>query len=85
LPHDASHPDGNHDQRYLSTLRSSIQMADFVELCSAPDDRRRDEFDSLLSGILDQIGQLSEAIAHLYFSHAVFLREPSGIRVDPQA
>ena len=35
LPRDLSHPDRNHDQRLLLKLRTSIQLADFVELCSA--------------------------------------------------
>ncbi len=47
-----------------------------------PADRRRDGFDSLLSGIQDQTGLLSEAIAQLYFSHAVVSREISGIREE---
>jgi len=47
-----------------------------------PADRRRDAFDSLLSGIQDQTGLLSEAIAQLYFSHAVVSREISGIQEE---
>ena len=73
LPRDTSHPDRNYDQRLLLKMRTSIQLADFVELCSVPADRRRDEFESLLSGILDQTGLLSEAIAQLYFSHAIVI------------
>ena len=34
LPRDISHPDRNYDQRLLLKLRTSIQLADFVELCS---------------------------------------------------
>ena len=40
--------------------------------------REREEFHALLSGILEQIGQLSEAIAQLYFSHAIVSQEISG-------
>jgi hypothetical protein len=50
-----------------------------VELCSVASGRERAEFHVLLSGILEQIGQLSEAIAQLYFSHAVVSQEISGI------
>jgi len=39
-------------------------------------------FHALLSGILEQIGQLSEAIAQLYFSHAIVSQEISGIREE---
>jgi uncharacterized circularly permuted ATP-grasp superfamily protein/uncharacterized alpha-E superfamily protein len=84
LPHDTSHPDRNIDQRLLLKLRTAIQLADFVELCSMPVDRRREKFDSLLSDILEQTGQLSEAIAQLYFSHAVVTQEVSGFPEDSQ-
>jgi uncharacterized alpha-E superfamily protein len=82
LPRDLSHPDRNFDQRLLLKLRTSIQLADFVELCSVAPGREREEFYALLSGMLDQIGQLSEAIAQLYFSHAVVSQEISGIREE---
>jgi uncharacterized circularly permuted ATP-grasp superfamily protein/uncharacterized alpha-E superfamily protein len=82
LPRDTAHPDRNYDQRWLLKLRASIQLANFAELCPVPGDSRRDAFDSLLSGIQDQIGLLSEAIAQLYFSHAVVSREISGIREE---
>jgi uncharacterized circularly permuted ATP-grasp superfamily protein/uncharacterized alpha-E superfamily protein len=80
LPRDISHPDRNIDQRLLLKLRTSIQLADFVELCSVPPDREREEFHALLTGIMEQIAQLSEAIAQLYFSHAVISQEISGMR-----
>jgi len=80
LPRDISHPDRNIDQRLLLKLRTSIQLADFVELCSVPPDREREELHALLTGIMEQIAQLSEAIAQLYFSHAVISQEISGMR-----
>jgi len=84
LPRDLSHPDRNYDQRLLLKLRTSIQLADFVDLCAAPADRERAELHALLSDILDQISQLSESIAQLYFSHAVVSREISGPREEPE-
>ena len=74
--------DRNHDQRLLLQLRASIQLANFPELCSLPPDQRRDSFEALLSGIQDQIGFLSNAIAQLYFSHEMVSREISGIREE---
>ncbi len=65
-------------------LRTAVQLADFVELCSMPVERRREKFDSLLSDILEQTGQLAEAIAQLYFSHAVVTQEVSGFPEDSQ-
>jgi uncharacterized alpha-E superfamily protein len=82
LPRDISHPDRSHDQRLLLKLRTSIQLADFVELCSVPAGREREEFHMFLSGILEQIAQLSEAIAQLYFSHAMVSQEFSGLHEE---
>jgi uncharacterized alpha-E superfamily protein len=82
LPRDLSHPDRNQDQRLILKMRTSIQLADFVELCSVASGREREEFHSLLSGILVQIAQLSDAIAQLYFSHAVVAQEVGGIREE---
>jgi uncharacterized circularly permuted ATP-grasp superfamily protein/uncharacterized alpha-E superfamily protein len=82
LPRDAAHPNRNYDQRLLLKLRTSIQLADLVEMCSVPPDRRRDSVGTLLSGILDQTGLLSEVIAQLYFSHAVVSREIGSIREE---
>ena len=82
LPRDLSHPDRNIDQRLLLKLRTSIQLADFVELCSVAPGREREEFHDLLSGVLDQIALLSEAIAQLYFSHAVGPQEIGGVREE---
>jgi uncharacterized alpha-E superfamily protein len=82
LPRDLSHPDRNFDQRLLLKLRTSIQLADFVELCSVAPGREREEFHALLSGVMEQIGQISEAIAQLYFSHAVVSQEISGVREE---
>ncbi|MBZ5644545.1 MAG: circularly permuted type 2 ATP-grasp protein [Acidobacteriia bacterium] len=78
LPRDISHPDRNYDQRVLIKMRTSIQLADFVELCSLPGDGGREKFDALLSAMLLQIDELSEDIAQLYFSHAVVSREIAG-------
>ena len=82
LPRDTSHPDRNYDQRLILKLRTSIQLADFVQLCSVPASRRRDGLEALLSGILEDSGLLSEAIAQNYFSHAVVSREISAMREE---
>jgi uncharacterized circularly permuted ATP-grasp superfamily protein/uncharacterized alpha-E superfamily protein len=84
LPRDTSHPDRNYDQRLLLKLRTSVQLADFVELCSPSVGERAKQFDTLLSGVLDQTNQLSEAIAQLYFSHALVSREMAGMREEPE-
>jgi len=82
LPRDVSHPDRNIDQRLLLKLRTSIQLADFQELCAAAPGREREDFYTLLSEVMDQNGQLSEALAQLYFSHAAVSQEISGMREE---
>jgi uncharacterized circularly permuted ATP-grasp superfamily protein/uncharacterized alpha-E superfamily protein len=82
LPRDISHPDRNIDQRLVLKLRTSLQLADFVELCVVAPGQERVEFHALLSGVLEQIAQLSEAIAQLYFSHAIVSQEISGLREE---
>ena len=79
LPRDLSHPDRNFDQRLILKMRTTIQLADFIELSTVPPGREREDFHALLTGILEQIAQLSEAIAQLYFSHAVVSQEIGGI------
>jgi uncharacterized circularly permuted ATP-grasp superfamily protein/uncharacterized alpha-E superfamily protein len=78
LPRDVSHPDRNVDQRVVLKLRTSIQLADFGELCAVPQGREREDFYALLSEVMEENARLSEAIAHLYFSHAAATREISG-------
>jgi uncharacterized alpha-E superfamily protein len=85
LPRDTSHPDRNYDQRLLLKLKSSVQLADFVHLCSVPAGNRRDGLEEVLSEILDNTALLSEAIAQLYFSHAVVSQEIGSIREDQGA
>ncbi len=75
---DLSHPDRNHDQReLLLKLRTSIQLADFVELCSECAGPQ-----SMWNFMLFFPGNsgadrpvLFEAIAQLYFSHAIVSQE----------
>jgi uncharacterized circularly permuted ATP-grasp superfamily protein/uncharacterized alpha-E superfamily protein len=85
LPRDISHPDRNFDQRVLLKMRTSIQLTDFVELCSLAADARHEKLDALLSGLLSEIDELSDDIAQLYFSHAVVTREIGGVREDQES
>ena len=82
LPRDLSHPDRNIDQRVLLKMRSSIQLADFIELCSMPGDESHPKFAALLSGVLAQVDELSAALALFYFSHAVVTRETGGMQEE---
>ena len=75
LPRESNQPDRNRDRRTLLKLRTSIQLADLVELCQVPPDQPRTALYSLLAEVTDQIALLSDAIARLYFSHAEFSRE----------
>lgn len=70
LPHDASHPSREHDNELLSGLRASLQTANLNELCAVVEGQSREGLAALLSDVVDRATQLSNAIAHLYFSHA---------------
>jgi uncharacterized circularly permuted ATP-grasp superfamily protein/uncharacterized alpha-E superfamily protein len=82
LPRDVADPGRNQDQRVLLKLRTEIQVADLVELCTVPEGNNRHRLGALLSDILDQVAQLSDAIARLYFSHAVISRDLGDIRQE---
>jgi uncharacterized circularly permuted ATP-grasp superfamily protein/uncharacterized alpha-E superfamily protein len=69
LPRDTTDPNRNQDQRRVLKLRTAIQLADLVEMCTVPDGYRRAGLNTLLAEILEQVAQLSDAIANLYFSH----------------
>jgi uncharacterized circularly permuted ATP-grasp superfamily protein/uncharacterized alpha-E superfamily protein len=69
LPRDASDPSRNTDQRLLLKLRTSIQLCDLMEFCVVPEGYDRRGLGALLFETLEQTGQLSAAIASLYFSH----------------
>ena len=74
LPRDVNSPDRDHGQQLLSALRASIQAADLMDICALPTDVRRDGLGELLSIVLDETEEISDAIAHLYFSHATVSR-----------
>lgn len=74
LPRDPHHPDGDRDQQLLLDLRASIQSANLEELCEVLPDQPHQGLALFLSKVLHQTAQLSDAIAHLYFSHATVSR-----------
>jgi uncharacterized alpha-E superfamily protein len=75
LPRENSQPDRNRDRRTLLKLRTTIQLADLMEVCNMPFDQPRKALKSLLADVNDQVALLADAIARLYFSHAEFSRE----------
>jgi uncharacterized circularly permuted ATP-grasp superfamily protein/uncharacterized alpha-E superfamily protein len=74
LPRDPHHPDGDRDRQILQTLRDSIQNANLAELCEVLPDQPHEGLAEFLSKILAQMMQLSDAVAHVYFSHATVSR-----------
>jgi uncharacterized alpha-E superfamily protein len=74
LPRDNAHPDRGRDQQLLLGLRTSIQTAHLAEWCEVLADQPQQELADFLSEVLGRIAQLSDAIAHLYFSHATVSR-----------
>jgi uncharacterized alpha-E superfamily protein len=75
LPRENSQPDRNRDRRTLLKLRTTIQLADLMEVCNMPFEQPRNALKSLLADVNDQVALLADAIARLYFSHAEFSRE----------
>lgn len=75
LPRENNQLDRNRDRRTLLKLRTSIQLADLMELCRVPEGQPRRALHALLSEVIDQLALLSDAVARLYFSHVEFSRE----------
>jgi len=74
LPRDTSHPDRGRDQHLLLELRTSIQTTHLAELCEVLTDQPQQGLAEFLSEVHRKIAELSDAIAHLYFSHATVSR-----------
>jgi uncharacterized alpha-E superfamily protein len=74
LPRDPHHRDGDRHQQILAALRDSVQRANLTELCEVLPDQPHEGLAGFLSATLDQMMLLSDAIAHLYFSHATVSR-----------
>ena len=70
LPRDAARPNTHQDQRIILKLRTSIELANLAEICSAPPEARREGLDTFLSNILEQLRDLTDTITQMYFSHA---------------
>jgi uncharacterized circularly permuted ATP-grasp superfamily protein/uncharacterized alpha-E superfamily protein len=82
LPRDPAHPNGDRDQQLLAELRTSIQNANILALCVPAEDGSRKALEEFLSDISERTGQLSEAIAQLYFTHAAISRTLGQIGED---
>ena len=85
LPRDPAHPNGDHDQEMLAELRDAIQMADLLQLSVLSADSGRDELGAFLKDVSERAGQISEAIAQLYFTHAAVARDLGQIGEEPGA
>jgi uncharacterized alpha-E superfamily protein len=83
LPRENNQPDRNRDRRTLLKMRTSVQLADMMELCQVPPAQPRKALHALLSEVIDEAAQLSDVIARLYFSHAEFSRDAAEISEDP--
>ena len=77
LPRDPSHCERNIDQHIVLNLCALIQPPDMVRLCAAHNGVRS-ELDALLERTNQQLGELSQAITQLYFSHSSVPHELGG-------
>ena len=80
LPRDPARPTTHQAQRIILKLRTSIELANLGEICSAPAGASRDGLIVFLSDILDQLRSLTDAITQMYFSHATVSQVLGGYR-----
>jgi uncharacterized alpha-E superfamily protein len=80
LPRESAHPHRNADRLIALKLRTSLQLADLTAACESAGGRRPG-LEVLLNGILSDLAELSEALAALYFTHAVV---PRGLKSPGQ-
>jgi len=80
LPQDATHPLQSADRRIALKLRMSLELADLSAACETSGGKRPG-LETLLNDLLGGLGELSEAIAAAYFTHAVV---PQGLKSPGQ-
>ena len=74
LPRDPAHRQGDPDRKLLQALLSSIQAVNLLELCEASPDGSRNALLSFLYDVSIRTGEIADAVALVYFSHAVVPR-----------
>ena len=82
FPRDSARAEPDLDQHLIQTLRSQVATPDMADICQSVDGRRV-KLKALLSDIAKGIGELSQAITQLYFSHSAMPRELTGVRRSP--
>ncbi|HZE96169.1 MAG TPA: circularly permuted type 2 ATP-grasp protein [Planctomycetota bacterium] len=80
LPHESNHPQQHADRQRALRLRSAVQLANLTTACEASGGKRPG-LEALLREILCELAGVSDAIASLYFTHAVVHR---GLRTRMQ-
>ena len=74
LPRDPARPNGDRDREKLHTLLRTIQGANLLELCEISPGITRRPLVSFLSDVGQQTGEIADAVAQVYFSHAAVPR-----------
>ncbi len=85
LPRDPVHPNGDRDQKLLVELRDAIQAADLLALCAPGSRDGREALEVFLERISEKTGQVSEAVAQMYFTHAAISRDLAQLAEDSAA
>ena len=85
LPRDPARLNGDHDQILLAELRDAIQTVDLLDLCAADPQHGRRALGEFLERVTEKAGQISEAIAQLYFTHAAVSRDLTQMGEEPGA
>jgi uncharacterized alpha-E superfamily protein len=85
LPRDPARPNGDHDRELLQALQRSIQTVNVLELCEASPDGSRSALVSFLHDVSERTGEIADAVAQVYFSHAAVPRALGVMGKEPGA
>jgi uncharacterized circularly permuted ATP-grasp superfamily protein/uncharacterized alpha-E superfamily protein len=85
LPRDDARPNTSQDQRLILKLRTSIELANFAEICSASPEGAREGLSAFLSDLIGQLRALTDAITQMYFSHAMVSQVLADVRKEAEA
>ncbi|MDP9175570.1 MAG: circularly permuted type 2 ATP-grasp protein [Planctomycetota bacterium] len=78
LPRDLAHPQRSPDRQTVLKLRTNLRLADLGAACRPARRGGRVVLGSLMTGVIDSLGRVSEWVSQFYFSHAAISRSLHG-------
>jgi uncharacterized circularly permuted ATP-grasp superfamily protein/uncharacterized alpha-E superfamily protein len=79
LPHDTNQAVRPPEQRMIVSLLTSVQLADISDLAQQDDAGQRPRLEEFLTGLLQDLPLLADAISHHYLSHLQTSRQLAGL------